>query len=399
MFTTDCVDLLKKLVAVPSVNPDHTDDMTIANEIRMAECVAEELASRGMTIEWDRFSPERASVIASYGPKENPVHTLLLEAHLDTVEVANMAIPPFDPREENGRIWGRGACDTKGPMAAAMVAMTPDRLERLAAAGVRIIFVGAYGEERGNAGARHLVEQGLGADTAIILEPTDLDIVYAHKGVMWIELLFHGRSGHGSDPARGINAISAMSRMIAWLEGMIARDQATHGLPDMGMPTLNIGRISGGVAMNVVAQQCRLHLDRRVMPGEQHDTIFAEMKAECDRLQAEGAITAYDLTLIGKGQPFKTDTETDLVQRLKRCLSDQGHEPQLKTAAWFSDAGPFASTCKELIVFGPGSILQAHTADEFIEVSELRIGAAVLGQYLDELALDTARAAQGASPG
>ncbi len=384
MADAEVVDLLKQLVSLPSVNPEHTDDATIANEQRVATFLADYLQARGFAIEWDCMAPERPSVMASYGP-DNPVHTLLLEAHLDTVGVSDMIIPPFEPTIKDGRLYGRGACDTKGPMAAAMTALTPSALDSLAHAGVRILFIGALGEETGNVGAERLVEEGWGADSAIILEPTELSIVYAHKGALWYDIELTGKAAHGSDPDRGVSAISAMAKVVHWLEARMVEDRRPYVGGDVGVPTLNIGRVEGGIAPNIVAYRCRLDVDRRTVPGEDPEEILSATREMLSDMRARGEICEYEVRVRKLGTPFKTATESDLVSGFRQALSHTGCAPRLEAAAWYSDAGAFSRTCKEIIVFGPGSIKQAHTVDEFIEIDELIQGRDILKRYFKAL--------------
>lgn len=382
MANEEVVELAQKLVALPSVNPEHTDQPDIADEYRVANFLAEYLETRGFDISWDRMTPERGSVIASHGPAQT-AHTLLLEAHLDTVGVADMIIPPFDPTIKDGRLYGRGACDTKGPMAAALTALTPQVLNALAEAGVRVLFIGALGEEKGNLGAERLVEKGVGADTAIILEPTDLSVVYAHKGALWYELVVTGEAAHGSDPDRGTNAIFAMARVLHWLETRIREEQARAETADLSGPTLNVGRIDGGVAMNIVAHRCRIEVDRRMVPGEDAEAILSEVRTMLSEMQERGEIRSFEMNVLKVGAPFQTAKDSKLVRGFRQVLSEADCEPRLATAAWYSDAGAFARTCKELIVFGPGSIHQAHTVDEYIELNQLVKGRNVLERYFD----------------
>lgn len=379
------VDCLQQLVALPSVNPEHTQDSAIANEFRVAEFLASHLSEKGFQIEWDRAIAERPNLIASFGP-DHPTRTLLLEAHTDTVGVDGMAIPPFEPRVENGRLHGRGACDTKGPMAAALCALSTDRLERLAAAGVRILFIGAFGEEKGNIGAERLVEQGVGADAAIILEPTDLHVVHAHKGALWVELTLSGELAHSSEPAKGLNAINAMADLLRWLQARIAADCEQQGDAALGSPTLNVGRIEGGLAINIVPHHCRVEIDRRIVPGESPDDVLQPLEQHLENMKLDGRIRAYTLKVIKAGMPFITDPQAPLVRKLTQAIEKAGRLAEVTTAAWYSDAGPFGKTCKEVVVFGPGSIAQAHTKDEYIEIEELVAGQRVLEHFLDAFA-------------
>ncbi len=384
MTQLNAIELLAELVRRPSVNPAHTQDEGIANEFRVTDFLADLLEQKGFALEWDRATHERASVVARFGPAQ-PRFTLMFEGHTDTVGVAGMEIPPFDPQIREGRLYGRGACDTKGPIAAALTALTPDRMKRLADHGIQLIFVAAFGEEKGNLGAERLVEHGLGADAAIILEPTEGALVYAHKGALWYELTLTGEPAHSSDPAKGLSAISATAELIQWLQTDILRDQANGQDQALGPPTLNVGRIEGGVAINIVPQHCRLEVDRRMVPGEDPAVILQPLEAQLEQMKLSGRIRAYTLKVVKAGLPFITQTGAPLIQQLSRAIADVGEPVQLTTAAWFSDAGPFAQTCREIVVYGPGSIHQAHTKNEFIELDALQTGQRVFERYLDDL--------------
>lgn len=381
---TELADLLSRLIAIPSVNPAHTDDASIAGERRMAEFTAEFLNQRGFDVFLDETDPERPNVIGSYGPRQAE-RTVMLESHLDTVGVHNMTRPPFEARIEGKRLYGRGACDTKGPMAAALGILQPEWLDRLAAAGGRLLFIGAMGEERGNLGAEALVDKKIRADEAIVLEPTELAIVHAHKGVLWYRIEVTGVPAHGSNPERGVNAILGMNRVIEHLQEQIAKDQRERTDPVLGLPTLNIGMIEGGTALNVVPARCILQVDRRTLPSEKHEQVLSDVRTGLTRLKEQGFIKSFDLGIVKEGTPFSTFTDSALVKRLKKSCEECGVRGWTEGAAWYSDAGPFSQTCREIIVFGPGSIRQAHTVDEYIELDALEKGAHILRKYFESL--------------
>ena len=383
-------ELLASLISIPSVNPEDTSDPAITGEQRVAEFLAEELRARGFSTTLDPVHEGRPNVIGEAGdPAAN--RTFLIEVHTDTVSVAGMTIPPFDAPLRDGRIWGRGACDNKGPMAASLCALTPERVSRLTKAGWRIVYVGAMGEEKGNVGARHLVQQGgIRANEGLILEPTDLNIVTSHKGVMWFTIHLDGLAGHGSDPDRAVNAIDGAVATI-----QLVRDQkeraATQHSSWLGSPTLSVGRISGGSQVNIVPDRCSVQFDRRLLPGETAAEILAELEDRLHDLRQQGIICNFAIEPHEQGNPFETSKECALVSRLKASLQDTGLPLSCVGASWFSDAGPLAAICDELIVFGPGSIRQAHTADEFIEQSELEKGVKVLEHFFDRLASESER--------
>lgn len=380
------VDILKQLIAIPSVNPEDTSDGDITGEGRLADFLAERLEGRGLRVSREDVRPGRPNVIAESCPADGRP-TIMIEAHLDTVSVKGMVVDPFDPVERDGRMYGRGACDDKGPMAASLSALTADRVRALHRAGLRLVYVGAMGEEKGNHGARRLVEQGaLRADQIVVLEPTDLEIVHAHKGVIWLDLELLGRAVHGSEPDRGVSAIEGAMEFVRSIRKDLAA-AVERGVTSalLGPPTVNIGRIEGGSQVNIVPASCRLQVDRRMVPGEKADKVLADFRTELDRLQARGRLTGFHLHAFQQGDPFETQPDCGLVRRFRDCLEACGVAPRLAGAAWYSDAGPLSALCRDVLVFGPGSIRQAHTADEFIEIQSLMTGAKVLGEWLERL--------------
>ncbi len=396
------VELLKELIAIPSVNPEHTDDAAIANEYRLAVFLSAWLSERGFAVEYDAVGDLRGNVIGRYGPAQAD-YTILFAAHLDTVGIDGMTIDPFKPVIKDGRCYGRGACDMKGALAAALTALDqPGLLASLADSGIAVWVVGAYGEETGNIGAQRLAEQGLAADAAVVLEPTRGAIVHATKGALWVAVTLYGQGGHGSNPAQGCNAILAALRLIPWLQtAWLESGGETDAPPDittMGPGTVNIGRIQGGNAINIIAPQCRLEIDRRLVPGESPDQILAALDQQLQTLCAEGHATGYDVEVLKLGPAFATPIHAQLVADLQQALQTVTGEAVLDTAAWHSDAGALSRTCREVVVFGPGDIAQAHTPDEFIDLHALEQGTAILRAYLETVCARRGPGAGGAIP-
>ncbi len=379
------VELLQRLVSISSVNPALTDDPSIGGEARMADYLAGHLDKLGFKVEWHEATGGRPNVVGRFGP-DKPRRSFLLESHLDTQGIHQMTVPPFDGEVRGGRLYGRGACDTKGPMAAALVALEPATLERLAGADIQVVYVGAMGEEKGNIGAEELVEAGVGADEAIVLEPTDLNIVHAHKGALWFEVEVEGLAAHGSNPTLGVNAIRGMAKAIDLIVAATEKAAAlrTHAL--LGQATVNIGVIRGGSSINIVPDRCVIQVDRRTLPGDHHDRIIREIGDGLEGLKSAGHFKAWHVRKIKEGHPFETTASSGLVRGMLAACNSIGVKSEALGAAWYSDAGPFSRTCKEIAVFGPGSIKQAHTVDEFIELEELEKGAAILSAYLKGLA-------------
>ncbi|HMP73636.1 MAG TPA: M20 family metallopeptidase [Kiritimatiellia bacterium] len=378
--------LLRELVSIPSVNPLLADDPDIAGEARLGSFVARWFDERGFRVSEATLTPGRPNVMARRGP-EAPRMTVMFEAHLDTQGIHGMTVEPFAGHVVDGRMYGRGACDMKGAMAAAMTALDdPERLERLEAAGVAILFVGAIGEETGNEGALELAGMRVGADFAIVLEPTDLNLVRAHKGVAWMEVELVGRAAHGSVPEQGRNAIEGMMEFLDRFRAMDeVRFPPAHSL--LGCPTLNVGKIWGGTSINIVAERCRVGLDRRMLPGEQVEEIVALAQAVVDEVVEAGYALEGSARLLKSGIAYETKADAELIDRLGAAIEAEGVARVVRGAGWYSDAGPFSRTCGEVVVFGPGSIDQAHTADEYIELEEVAKATRILARFLDHLAL------------
>lgn len=371
----DAVELLRQLVAVPSVNPELTRDEAIGGEERLAAWMESWLAARGFATRRIEPTAGRPNVLAWLGP-EDAKRTVLFESHLDTVGVDSFEDNPFELRERGSRLYGRGACDTKGPLAAWMAALDDETLAAVQAAGVRLMWLGAMGEETGNYGAEEAVAAGVGADECVVLEPTGMKVVYAHKGACWFRVVTRGRAAHGSDPARGDNAILKMAAVWEAIEAATADAAAKRLLPG-GAPTVSLGTIAGGSGVNVVPDRCEIQVDRRYVPGESCEEILADL---CQRLA--GIPGGVEVGLIKEGRGFHTDPEAGLPVRLRAALAAEGVEPVNEMAAWCSDAGILAETCAQTVVWGPGAIAQAHTTDEFIEREELLTGARVLRNFL-----------------
>ena len=384
MADAGLVKLLQSLVSTPSVNPEDTTDSSISGEFRMAEVVAAWLENRGFRVAKEEEFPKRPNLIAELGPPDAPF-TLTIEGHLDTVSVAGMSIPPFEGRVDKGKLYGRGACDMKGPMAAALWALKPKLLNRWVRSGCRLIFVGAIDEEKGCRGATNLARtKRFHTDELIVLEPTELVIVHAHKGALWYDVEVKGTPGHGSAPEKGFNAIRSIFPVIQMIEEEATEAGQSFGNKHIGFPTVNIGKIEGGSAVNIVPGNCRISVDRRTVPGESQDKILEKVREGLVRQMEQGVVKTFHVRPVLFSRAFDGGSDSQLVHRLSNAVRDHGHVVRTGGTGWYSDAGALSSLSKETVVFGPGSIEQAHTADEFIELEDLQAGADILETFLDE---------------
>ena len=369
-------ELLRQVVAIPSVNPALAEDDALRGEARLVDFLEPWFAARGFRTRRVGATPGRPNLVARFGA-QTPRKSILFESHLDTVGVGGFHGDPFALRAEGGRLIGRGACDTKGPLAAFMAALDADVLAALAKSGTEIVWLGAIGEETGNLGAEEAAADGLRADECVVLEPTDLRIVHAHKGACWFTVATRGRAVHASDPARGDNAILKMPAVWKILEEATAEAGRTFQSAALGRPTVSVGTIRGGAATNVVPDACEIQVDRRLMPGETAARVLDDLRA-----RLAGIPGGVEIALMKEGLPFHTGLEAGLVRTFSAALAAAGVAPACEGAAWCSDAGVLAGVCGETIVWGPGAIAQAHTVDEYIETASLEAGRETLRRFL-----------------
>src|SRR5437588_6126791 len=259
--------LLRDLVALPSINPM---GRPLQGEGIYEHCVTAYLEDffRRLGVRYERqtIGPLRDNIVA-YAESSNARRTLLLEAHQDTVPADNMTIDPFGATIDKGSLYGRGACDVKGGMAA-MLAMFARIVREKPGTAAGLIMACTVDEEHTFLGVKRLVQNGLNADAAVIAEPTQLQIVNAHKGVCRWYVSTSGRACHSSRPDQGVNAIYKMAALLAGIEQFAETLRAARIDPLLGPATLSVGRIEGGSSANTVPDRCRIEIDRRIIPGE-----------------------------------------------------------------------------------------------------------------------------------
>jgi acetylornithine deacetylase len=369
------VSLLQQLVRIPSVNPDNSPGTADCDEETLAVFLSGWLESIGAEVSLEEIKPGRPNLIARFAPLDGRPR-ILLGPHLDTVGVGGMTIEPFSGEVRDGKLWGRGASDTKGPMAAMLWALHENR-DLLADLPVAVDFVAFMGEESGQWGSRDFAARH-GADYrfALVGEPTSMEIVHATKGSLWATLRTTGRAVHSSMPERGENAILKLTRALDRLDCHLAAELATFTHPLLGHSTLNIGVIRGGSRPNIVPDLAEAELDIRITPS------LASAGGALKLLQE--TIEFHDLPVEIVKPHENPPMETDAADPMIRRLMDLG--APLAGAPWFSDAAHLAAAGVPAVCIGPGSIDQAHTADEFIETAALERGAEFFTRFIRGLA-------------
>jgi acetylornithine deacetylase/succinyl-diaminopimelate desuccinylase-like protein len=241
-----------------------------------------------------------------------------------------------------------------------------------------IVFAGLIDEEHAQAGSRALAASGFKADLALVGEPTKLQVVTAHKGCLWLQLETRGRAAHGATPHLGRNAVHEMARVVCALETDYAvwLKKKKHRL--LGAGTVNVGKISGGTQPNIVPESCTISIDRRTLPGESETSVRREIAA---LLRAKKLSAKVSSTKLAPALPLETDSKRPLVQAFLRCAK----QARPVGVDYFCDAAVLAAGGTPSVVFGPGDIAQAHTADEWISLAELERGKNLLFCFLKSL--------------
>ncbi len=369
--------LLGELVALPSVNPAFLPEgHREAGEARVANFLGAAAARAGLDVDFQKVAPGRSNMTARLTPAGKIKHRILLAPHMDTVAPSSEA--QLRPRVVRGRLYGRGACDTKGSIAAMLTALRVLARDQRRPAGTEIIFAALVDEENAQAGSRALAASGLRADLAIVGEPTRLRIVTAHKGSVWLRLETRGRAAHGSCPELGKNAVHEMARVVDLLETDYARRLRGQRHPLLGCATVSVGSIKGGTQPNIVPASCVASVDRRTLPGENEKSVRDELR---------GLLHRHGLRAVIKGErssiclPMETDPNLPLV----RSLLKLARQSKPCGVNYFCDASVLARAGIPSVVFGPGDIAQAHTTDEWVELESVERAAAMLLKFFKNL--------------
>jgi len=372
------LQLLRDMIAIPSVNP-----MGAANqsaEKGMANFIENVLNGARIDCERQTVSEGRDNLIAIVHSTESDVNGIMLNSHMDTVPVDNMSIKPFDPVIENGRVFGRGSCDAKASIAAMMSALIEyaNQPHRPRPA----VFAAMADEEFGFSGSWKLTEKSWPVSACVVGEPTLLTRVIAHKGIVRWRIAVDGLSAHGAEPELGRNAVYDGARVALALEEYAQRLAEKQPHPRLGHSTLNVGRVAGGHAVNIVPDKCVFELECRLLPGEDGQQAVTSCEHFLrDRLPESVQLTFESPYLIDPA--METEPETEIVEALARAQEDElGFHRELAGANYGTDGSKLSRAGIQTVVCGPGDIAQAHTANEFVEITQLELATRMYSRLL-----------------
>ncbi len=352
-------ELLKKLVQAEST-PDK-------GELAAAEVISAELGRSGIDSRIDSWDRTRANIIAQVKSAGHKA-ALLFACHLDVVGPGEAAWekPAFGGVESDGKIYGRGSADMKGGIAAIVTAV-----RRIVDSGTKlqgdIILCAAAGEETDSCGAKRFISESgwLPEFVGVVIpEPTDFEIVTAHRGMLWLEVTTRGKAAHSSTPHLGVNAITSMRSVLDELENYEIPAEP-HKL--LGRCSMSINTITGGEALNVVPDKCSIGVDIRTLPEQNHQDVITDLEKIFAKLRAENPQFDAEVSMLREVQALETDCGCDFVKDFCSCLGTS----ETKAVGFTTDGPYFASLGAPVVIFGPGKPELCHKPDEYIESSDV----------------------------
>jgi acetylornithine deacetylase len=367
----DVLGLAAALVRHDSRNPELVAGAP--GERSVAAALAVVLSGWGFRVETHEAAPGRPNVVARIGRAGG--RSLMFNGHLDTVGVEGMSHAPFAAEQRDGRLYGRGATDMKGGVAAMCAAAAR------AAAGPldgEIIIAAVADEEFESAGTRTLLRHGVRADAAIVTEPTRLAVMPAHRGFAWIEVVVRGRAAHGSRYDVGVDAIRHAGLLLAELDDFDTEVLAGRTHPLLGHASLHASTIAGGTAWSVYPDRCTLRLERRTLPGERAEDALREVEAACARVHARQPAFAADARLVFAQGPSDVSVDAPIVRALGAALEAEREPVRVEGASYWTDAALLNEAGIPAICYGPGDIALAHADEEWVETAELERATRVL---------------------
>lgn len=370
----DAVALTSALVAIDSRNPSLAADSE--GEAACARTLAETLDAWGFRVSLVESAANRPNVVARTG--EAGGRSLMFNGHIDTVGVEGMTHAPFDPVIADDRLYGRGSCDMKGGVAA-MCAAAVHAID----AGVdgEIIVAAVVDEEWQSGGTSTLIAHGVRADAAIVTEPTRLVIGAAHRGFAWAVVTVHGVAAHGSRYDVGVDANTMAGLLLAELDAYQRTELARRTHPLLGRGSFHAARLSGGLGLSTYAARCRVEFERRTLPGETGEDFGAELRDACARVAARDPRFRADVEVTFVQAPNDVAVNAPIVQSLARAVETvEGTSASVEGLSYWTDAALLSAAGIPAVCYGPGDIRLAHSATEWVPVSEIRRASAVLAQ-------------------
>jgi len=367
----EILDEVKNLISIPS------HSKISDQETRIGEFIYKRFKENGFIVDLQEVESNRNNVIVKIIGERNDSknsRSLALIGHMDTVPPGIEMPDPYKPKITNGKLLGRGATDMKAAVGAMIQTLLIIKKSGVKLKG-DLYFIGVVGEETGGIGTNYLVKNGFKSNFAVVGEPTNLNICTSHKGDYELCITIRGKSAHGSMPEKGVNAIVAMAEFIVKVKELLIPEIKKRIQENTGFPTINFGLIQGGNKVNVVADICKLEIDRRWIISESIPQINCEFRNILDQICKKNPLLSYEITSMHPIDscfgPFSIPRNHELVVRTKRVLSNMGYDTSTISINAWTDAATLMNAGIPTIILGPGDIEQAHTNEEWVEVQQI----------------------------
>ncbi len=359
--------LLAELVKINSAQSSTEPPEQARTEEQIANYLTNFLQKLGMEIRRQEVYPGRPNLIAHW-PEQKGETSLMLEAHMDTVPIKDMTIDPFAAEIREGRMYGRGSCDTKGSMTAFLTALRLAKEDKQLPAD-KLYFVATASEETGCTGASTLMKHGFRTDAAIVGEPTACKLVTAHKGPLWLKMETFGQPCHASVPEQGSNAIELMSRAVQVVHGPWTEYLRQRSHPLLGRSTCQVTLIEGGSEINILPAHCTAKIDSRLISGPPNEKLVAKLEGMLE--EALGDRDCFRVELKQQHNWLDCPPQAPVAKKMLDLCNRFNGQEHPEGVDYFADTGPFSAAGITSVLFGPGDIRQAHTADEYVELDQV----------------------------
>ena len=373
----DITNLAQKLIRIPS------DE--IAGEQEVCEYLSDILKSLGMKVRLQEVLPKRPNIIAEVFGGNNG-KSIMFNGHIDTVPIGNIEKWNTDPYKaiiKDNKLFGRGATDMKGSIASMIIAIKyiMNNVENFNG---KIIFTGVMAEETTGLGTQKVLEENIKTDMAKVGEPTDEKIYRAHKGTIWFNIFTYGKLEHSSESnTESNNAIINMMRLIEEIN-KISKELEGKNNSLVGHPSINVGLIEGGTKQNMIADSCKVSIDRRILPEEEPNEILDELRVRFDNLRLIDNRLKFNIEKDTIREAVEVSESEPIVQEVKRAVNKiLNINPIVSGMKATTDMSILVNQGNiPSVIYGPGFIKQAHTIDEFIEVERLVESSQVYAEVL-----------------
>ncbi len=386
------LSVLQSLIAIESTNPSLVKDGS--GESKIAHQIGDYLDRMGLEVGYQKLDEDRENVIGVLRGNGTG-RTLMLNGHTDTVSITGMDIEPLEPVFRDGRVYGRGAFDMKGSLAA-MLAATKELVTSNARLNGDVVLAFVADEEYASVGTEEVIKEYT-ADAAIVTEPTSLQVIIAHRGYAWAKVEVRGKAAHGSLFDVGVDAITKAGKVLVALDELEGKFQNQNHHPLVGRPSVHASLIQGGVELSTYPDYCRIELERRTLPDED----FRAIEEELNRLVSN--ISSSDRQFDASSEVFfyrpglEVSEDSEIVDYLMNaCHKVTGTKPALKGAAWWTDAALLSRAGIPTVLFGPSGE-GAHSPVEFVDFESLKTTARVLAEVISSFCGQSSRSRTGIS--